>query len=132
MASYVILDDVSFGDEEIDAAFRRWREAIEQANNWSVAGNAEFDAGPSGYALRVKPTPGAKIAKVGGTAIPAMSGSTPGSGEITLYTFDGTTLAAGQAETAFNLHPSATVSANAWIKVIDVEGHWFVFWEPCS
>ena len=31
MASFVTLDDVSFGDEEIDAAFRRWREAIEQA-----------------------------------------------------------------------------------------------------
>ena len=47
MASFVTLDDVSFGDEEIDAAFRRWREAIEQANHWSVSGPVEFDAGPT-------------------------------------------------------------------------------------
>ena len=53
MPSLVCLDDVSFGDAEVDAAFRKWREAIEQANNWQVFGAAQFEPGPTGYTLHV-------------------------------------------------------------------------------
>ena len=44
MSSNVRLDDVTFGDSEVDAAFKRWREAIEQANTWEVDGSATLVA----------------------------------------------------------------------------------------
>ena len=84
-----------------------------------------------------RPRPGqgarsARVAKNGGTPIPAMSGTTPGSGTVTLYDFDGEDLTSAETATAFNLHPSETVSADAWLKVIRIDGSFFAFWEPCS
>jgi hypothetical protein len=38
----VRLDDISVGDEDVDAAFRAWRRAIEGAHNGSVRGHAAF------------------------------------------------------------------------------------------
>lgn len=74
----------------------------------------------------------ARVAKTGGTAIAAMSGSTPGSGTVTLYDTEDFPMTAGDTATAYNLHPTETVSANAWIKVIRVGKKWFCFWEPCA
>lgn len=128
----VRLYDITFGDIEVDAALVQWRQAIEQALTWEVSGSADFEAGPAGFALHVKRQLVAQIAKVGSSAIPAMSGSTPGSGGVSLYTFDGTTLEETDAATAFNLHPTEEVTANAWVKVIYIDGHPFIFWEPCS
>jgi hypothetical protein len=56
MPSLVRLDDISFGIPEVDAAFRRLREAVENANNWEVRGEAQFEAGKdTGFALKVIP-----------------------------------------------------------------------------
>ena len=96
MASFVTLDDVSFGDEEIDAAFRRWREAIEQANHWSVAGHAEFDAGPNGYSLLIKSSPGAFSAVAAGGGIGAApDADTLGQGSAILRYRNGAALTNG-------------------------------------
>jgi hypothetical protein len=96
MASFVTLDDVSFGDEEIDAAFRRWREAIEQANHWSVSGPVEFDAGPTGYSLLIKTSPGAlsAVAATGGIGA-APDANTLGQGNAVLRYRKGASLMNG-------------------------------------
>ncbi len=96
MASFVTLDDISFGDEEIDSAFRRWREAIEQANHWSVAGHAEFDAGPTGYSLLIKSSPGAlsAVAAAGGIGA-APNADTLGQGDAILRYRNGASLTNG-------------------------------------
>lgn len=75
--------------------------------------------------------PGSVVAKNGGSTIAAMGGSTPGSGTVTLYTFDGTTLAADATVTAFNVG-SAAIAANAWLILSYVGGYWFVVVEVCS
>lgn len=132
MGRNVGLDDIFFGDDDVDAALVKWREAIEAAHNWDVKGSCNFIASEKGYTLHIKGAGAVRIAKTGGSAIGAMSGSTPGSGLVTPYEFDGSTLVtSGVTTTAFNLHPTATVSANAWIMYIEVQGFPFVFWEPC-
>lgn len=76
----------------------------------------------------------ASIAKNGASAIAAMTGgTTPGSGTVTLYDGSATTLSLSTAgtATAYNLHPTASVAANAWLKVIRMNGKWWVIWEPC-
>jgi hypothetical protein len=50
----VRLDDISFGDEDVDEVARSWRAGIEFANNWKVTGHAEFTNTTDGYALFVK------------------------------------------------------------------------------
>lgn len=76
--------------------------------------------------------PGIKIAKVGGTKIDAMSGSTPESGDVTIYDFDneaGTLTARSDTDTAWN--NMGEIAANAWIKVGWVDGAWWVINEYC-
>jgi hypothetical protein len=132
MARNVRLDDIISGNEDVDAAFRARREAIEGAHNWSVTGAAELVGTKDGYALNVKGVK-VQVGKTGGSAIAAMSGSTPGSGTVTIYNFSGTTLTTtGATVTAFNMHPTETVSADAWVKLVDINGYPFVFWEPCA
>ncbi len=103
MASYVTLDDINFGDEEIDSAFRRWREAIEQANHWSVAGHAEFDAGPTGYSLLIKSSPGAlsAVAAAGGIGA-APNADTLGQGDAILRYRNGASLTNGPTVKVYN------------------------------
>lgn len=128
----VSLDDLTIGDPEVDATFRKWREAIELSLSWEVGGSADFFAGPNGLELLVKRPQAVRIAKVGSSGIPAMSGTTPGSGGVTLYTFNGTTLAvSADAATAYNLHTSDPVAANAWVMVAYIDGWPFVLWEMC-
>lgn len=132
MPRNVRLDEILSGDEDVTAAFKAWREAIEGAHDWTVTGPVDFIGTKDGYTLHVRAGSGVRVAKNGGTAIAAMSGSTPGSGTVTMYTFNGTTLVStGTTATAFNMHPTETVSADAWLKVCDIDGHPFVFWEPC-
>lgn len=73
----------------------------------------------------------ASFAKSGGSGIPALTGTTPGSATVTLYDFDGTSLTAGDTATAFN--PSTTaVGANRWLIVLKVQTQWVVIVEDCA
>lgn len=125
----VRLDDISFGDEDVDEALQLWRKAIEAAMNWKITGHCSFTATPDGSALHVKGATRVKIAKVGATAIPAMATLTPGSGSATFYDMGATALAANQTETVFNTEFSP-IAAGAWIKVIEVDGRWFIYESP--
>jgi hypothetical protein len=90
----VILDDISFGDPAIDALFARWRAAIERANNWSVTGKAQFNAGPVGYAIHVgggRISPRAAVVATGGISA-APNANTLGSGNVMLRWADGAAL----------------------------------------
>lgn len=117
---------------DMQALADEWKAFIERCDSWSWGPGFDVDDGDGGRTVNLKLPPGIKAAKCGGSDIPAMSGSTPGSGSITLHHFNGTSFVAGAADTARNMHPTETVTANAWIKVCRIDGHWFVFWEPCD
>ena len=92
----VRLDGISFGDADLDALFREWRDAIERANNWTVGGHAEFNAGPSGNTLFVKGGGGtisAVVATGGITAAP--DANTLGQGDAVLRLRNGAALING-------------------------------------
>lgn len=98
-----------------------------------VGGGLSMHDGLGGYAFGVTFPAVAKVAKVGGTAIPAMSTLTPGSGDVTLYDMGATALVAqASTVTAYNIHLTETVTANAWIMVVEIDGKWFVVAEMCG
>lgn len=74
-----------------------------------------------------------RLAKNGGSTIPARSGTTPGSGSVTLYKVDTTTLAATTEDTvtAYNLAGS-TIAANAYLMLVRIGNKWWVMFEDCS
>jgi hypothetical protein len=72
-----------------------------------------------------------KIAKVGGSAIPARSSLTLGSGNVTLYDFAHSAIEEGEVDTAYNLSSTA-ITANAYVMLVDVDGRWVVAWEDCE
>lgn len=120
MASLVRLDDVTFGDAEIDAAFRRWREAIEQANNWQVFGSARFEAMPTGYTLHVGSGSGAVTAVASTGGIPGRVSATElGEGAATLWPRQagGPDLAEGDEVTVYNPF-SADIPAGTFVVVV--------------
>lgn len=74
------------------------------------------------------------LAKNGGSTIAARSGTTPGSGTVTLYKCDDSTLAALTGDystvTAYNLAGS-TVAANAYLMLMRIGNKWWVMFEDC-
>lgn len=111
------LDDLSFGDPDIDAAFREWREAIERANTWAVGGHAEFSGSPSGYTLFVKGYPGpvSALAASGGiTAAP--DANTLGQGNAVLRYRNGATLVNGPTVRVYS-NFSTAIPAGTRIEV---------------
>jgi len=115
---------------DVNGVLREWKAAIEAALNVDFGRGFEVHRSRAGTTIQYRPPPLCKVAKNGGSAIAAMSGTTPGSGTVTLYNAAGP-LTAENAVTAYNLHPTGTVTANAWVKLIWIDGRWFVFWEPC-
>jgi hypothetical protein len=108
----VILDDISFGDPAIDALFARWRAAIEKANNWSVTGNAQFNAGPGGYAMHVgggRISPRAAVVATGGISA-APNANTLGSGNVMLRWADGAALTDDHAEVCYSNFSTAVAA----------------------
>jgi hypothetical protein len=86
MPRFVSLDDVSFGDKDIDDLFRSWREAIENANTWypSKGGSGFEGSATDGYSINI-PTQyrGARSAVVT-VAITTGSSGSLGSGKAKL------------------------------------------------
>jgi hypothetical protein len=77
-------------------------------------------------------TRAARVAKNGGTPIPAMSGTTMGSGTVTLYDADADgALTSAETAEAFNLATNDTVAADAWLQVKRIDSIWVVDWEEC-
>lgn len=72
-----------------------------------------------------------KIAKSGGSGVPALTGTTPGSGLVTLQDFAPTTLTAQSGTvTAYNVSTTA-VAANKYLVLAYVDGFWFIVMESC-
>lgn len=71
-------------------------------------------------------------ARSGDDGIDAMSGDTPGSGEITLYGWPGTAIVAGDAATGYNPNVSQAVGPNKTLIVIQIAGRWVVIFESCG
>jgi hypothetical protein len=72
------------------------------------------------------------LAKAGGSGVPARSGTTPGSGTVTMWKCDDTTLEATSVEvTAWNLSESA-VADDAYLMLVRIGNKLWVIWEDCS
>lgn len=75
-----------------------------------------------------------RVAITESSGVAARSAVTPGQGEVTFYTFDGTNLAPTSAPTqvVYNLALSA-VAANTLVLVEqDAQGYWWVIVEDCG
>jgi hypothetical protein len=98
VALWYTLDDLRVGpDENVWEGFRKWREAIENANNVTVTGDCTFSGGPGqGWALDI-PKRGGGSTVYAGVVTEAISAApsddTMGSGKVMLKTRDGADLA---------------------------------------
>lgn len=108
-------------------------EEIARLGNLRVEPPLDMVSGPTGPLIRLVTS--ALLGRVGKTAsggVPALSGSTPGKAtDVVLYSFDGTTLTAGETVTAYNIS-SVAVGGNKWVLLKRVlGGWWFVDTESC-
>lgn len=78
-------------------------------------------------------SPVTRIAKTDGSGMTALSGTTPGYGNVVLYSFDrdAGTLTSRDTIKAYNSMPSA-IPANLWIKVSRIDGAWFITNQQCT
>jgi len=120
------------GFADFDAAVEEWRLAIERALNITVGGaGLEMARGQHGTSLWLKQYAILKYAVTTST-ITALSGSTLGSGTITLYDrTTGATIAAGlTGQTCYSRFTTATPSGRGVI-VAWVDGAWSLVAEDC-
>lgn len=114
----VRLPDIDWGDDELNAAFRKWRESIEAALNWSVKGHADFIASATGFALLVKgdsPTLTAVVATGGITA--RVNSTTLGEGNAVLkFRTTGATMVSGPTVKVYNSF-AVVIPADTFIEV---------------
>ena len=74
----------------------------------------------------------AKIGVTMSSGVSARSGSTPGSGQVTLYTLtSGALTATSKTVTAYNLSSTA-VAGSAYVGLVWASGVWWVMWEDCG
>jgi hypothetical protein len=107
------------GAARVVAAVRR-TEGTSQGAALPPRARYPVGGGPHGY-----------LARTGTGGVPAMSGTTPGHADVTLYEFDGTTLTlSGDTLTAYNMVPAA-VAANKVVLLHWANGYPFVVVEPC-
>jgi hypothetical protein len=114
------LDDVTFFDEELDATFRTWREAIEAARNWTVGGGgAEYDSSVAGHTLFVKAAAGGTVSAIvqtgGISASPSENQLGEGNVKLKLRT-TGSTLIDGPIIKCYSRFKKA-VPAGTWCEV---------------
>lgn len=118
------------------AWFDEWIETIVSAIERALTINAtppiEAKSGPDGTHLRFTGLVFAH-AKSGGSGIPAMSGSTPGSDDVTLYHQDETDDLVTQNVTvkAYNMS-GVDVGADKNLILAMIDNRWFVIVEGCT
>jgi hypothetical protein len=124
------LDRIATGVAWFDAWIDRTVSAIERALSIDVSPPLQMRQGPDGTQLAWS-LPIFAHAKSGGSGIAAMSGTTPGVADVTLWDFNGTTLST-QAVTVKAYNKSATaVGANTHLTLVMIDKWWFVDWEDC-
>lgn len=120
---------------DVSPIFTKWAasiaESLESLMNLSVAPPLELSRNKNGYALRLVGGAGITIALSGSGGVAARSGTTPGSGTVTLYSFNGTTISSGSTVTAYNMGASS-VAGNTYLMLMAIGGYWFVVWEDCG
>lgn len=71
------------------------------------------------------------VAKTDGSGIPAMTGTTPGSGTVARNDFLTSSLVTAENVTAYNIG-NVAVAANRWVVIGWVQGKWVVIVEVCA
>lgn len=93
-------------------------------------GELELRQTPAGQVLSFTRYRCLKIAKNGASIIGGRSGTTMGSGEVTLYSVTGSALVESGTVTAYN-YTDDSVSANAYLMLGMVDGYWVVVSQDC-
>jgi hypothetical protein len=125
------LDRIETGVAWFDSWIDRIVSAIERALSVDVSPPLQIRRGPDGTQIAWS-MPVFAHAKSGGSGIAAMSGTTPGVADVTLWDFDGTTLTS-QTVTVKAYNKSATaVGNNKHLILVMVDKWWFVDWEDCG
>lgn len=106
MSAMVRLDDIVFGDAELDLAWRRLREAVEAMSNWTVTGNVVFEADPqTGFQLHIKNPRVSMSGVVAAGGISAQSGTTFGSGNVDIVFRRGDQILSGYTTVCYSNMP---------------------------
>jgi hypothetical protein len=122
---------VEAGDPIYAETFNELISSVNEARIEDVAPPLALSRGPGGSILWLaSDLLETSFAKSGGSGVPALTGTTPGFADVVLYSFDGTSLTAGDTVKAFN--PSTTaVGANKWLILLTVQGSPVVIVEAC-
>ncbi len=133
MAQSPKLPRIATGDAELDGVFEAWASAIEQALNITAdpASGLELNRGRGGVSLRVR-SRDLVLAATGVGGVSARSGTTMGSGDVSLQTFDHTGVVGGLglAETAYNFSATA-IPASKYCLCARVNGFLIVASVEC-
>lgn len=131
------IERLNLEDVQENGLSVEWLNTLVDAANLILSMNVDGSSGlglvrtTDGITLRNTAGPFATLAKNGASTIPALSGTTVGSGTVTLYCLSGTTLTSmGITVTAYNMTNGA-VAANAYLQLKRVGGKWFVDVEAC-
>lgn len=122
---------LAIGNDVIDGWIEALCAAVERANNPTASPPVTLQAMPEG--LHFGGTRGLFAhAKSGAGGVPAMSGTTPGHADVTLYSDDGSALVSQTVtEKAWN-KSAAAVGANKHLILVRIEPRWWVLWEDCG
>lgn len=129
--STVQIDRLKTGIPGLDSYISYLCTEIELACNVTAAPPLQALRTPAGLNLRMAAST-FQWAKSKSGGIAAMSGSTPGKADVTLWDFGGTSFVTQNVEVeAFNVGSTA-VGATKLILLAMVGKYWFVIWEDCS
>lgn len=104
---------------------------IEAARNVTVSPPLQAMRTQNGLHLSCAIPAVTRLAKTGGSGIPAISGSTLGSADATLYNLNNGVLASETiTDKVYNMS-SRTIGANKMILCAQVGNCWVAFWEDC-
>lgn len=136
MPKFIELDDVDFFDDDVNNLFRSWREAIENANNWTVTkGGSGFEGSAvNGFSLNVPSIQRGSRSAVVTTAITTGSSSTLGSGKARLRERKPPGLTLRDGSEVIVLNPftiSASIPVGAIITVTYENPDWMLAGRNC-
>lgn len=122
-----LVSGVTWFDQWLDEILS----AVERAINITASAPLQVAAGPTGISLAMAVTTFA-LAKSGVSGIPGRAGDNPGSGDVTLCRFDGTTLGSQPVTVkAYNLSATA-VGTDKLLIIGMIDKYWFILVEVCN
>lgn len=119
------------GDEMIDGWIDGLVSTVERNSNVTATGGIQARVGPNGIALSLVGGGTLALAKSKTGGVPAMSGTTPGKADVTLWDYDGDVIATQAVDVEAVNMGSDAVDENKLLILGRMEKYWLVLWEVC-